>query len=112
MPIGNVSKDPAPRRDSFRPPWVKEKDAEAPPSWVQRKLKPVDSAKSTAESEVPASAPIAKPLKRKYPLTVVTQKINIVMKMKLSQNFLQKYVCIKLIPNIIYRQLHGQGVWA
>lgn len=68
MPIGNVSRDPAPKRETFRPPWVKEKDTAAPPAWTQRKLKPV-----TAESSAPpklASIEVedytVKPLKRKY----------------------------------------------
>lgn len=63
MPIGNVSKETAPRRDSFRPPWVKEKDTESPPAWTQRKLKPVDSFGKTATAESTDAAPITKPLK-------------------------------------------------
>lgn len=71
MPIGNVSKDPAPRRESFRPPWVKEKDTEAPPPWTQRKLKPVG-----ADNAPPKLASIevedytVKPLKRKCSVNV------------------------------------------
>ncbi|XP_072934411.1 uncharacterized protein sals isoform X1 [Epargyreus clarus] len=61
MPIGNVSRDTsAPKRETFRPPWVKEKDTEAPPPWTQRKLKPVESVSKPAEA---AEAPVAKPLK-------------------------------------------------
>ncbi|XP_026754928.2 golgin subfamily A member 6-like protein 25 isoform X3 [Galleria mellonella] len=51
MPIGNVSKDSAPKRDNYRPPWVKDKDTEAPPPWTQRKLKPVESSKATGEAD-------------------------------------------------------------
>ncbi|KAJ8712952.1 hypothetical protein PYW08_008256 [Mythimna loreyi] len=65
MPIGNISKDSGPRRESFRPPWVKEKDVEAPPSWMQKKLKPVDSTTKTVSVDEPAPAAVtpAKPLK-------------------------------------------------
>lgn len=66
MPIGNVSRDSGPqRRDSFRPPWVKEKDTETLPSWTQKKLKPVENINKTSpveNDEVPA----IKPLKRKF----------------------------------------------
>uniref|UniRef100_A0A2A4K2Z0 WH2 domain-containing protein n=2 Tax=Heliothis virescens TaxID=7102 RepID=A0A2A4K2Z0_HELVI len=57
MPIGNVSKDTGARRESFRPPWVKEKDVEAPPSWMQKKLKPVDSTTKTASVDPEPAAP-------------------------------------------------------
>ncbi|XP_035447856.2 ABC transporter F family member 4 isoform X2 [Spodoptera frugiperda] len=64
MPIGNLSKDTGARRESFRPPWVKEKDVEAPPSWMQKKLKPVETLSKTASIEDAAAAPTtAKPLK-------------------------------------------------
>ncbi|CAG9791476.1 unnamed protein product [Diatraea saccharalis] len=63
MPIGNVSRDP-PKRDNYRPPWVKDKDADAPPSWMQKRLKPVDSAKTATDSEEAAApTPTVKPLK-------------------------------------------------
>lgn len=65
MPIGNVSRDTAPKRETFRPPWVKEKGTEAPPAWMQKKLKPVESTTKSVDAETPP-APIAKPLKRKY----------------------------------------------
>lgn len=66
MPIGNLSKDTGARRESFRPPWVKEKDVEAPPSWMQKKLKPVETLSKTASIDDAAAAPTpAKPLKRK-----------------------------------------------
>lgn len=64
MPIGNVNNTSAPRRESFRPPWVKEKDVETPPSWMQKKLKPVDGAtKTESKPTEPEPAPAAKPLK-------------------------------------------------
>ncbi|CAH2052123.1 unnamed protein product, partial [Iphiclides podalirius] len=50
MPIGNVNKVTTARRDSFRPPWVKDKDAEAPPAWTQKKLKPVESTTKTMDT--------------------------------------------------------------
>ncbi|XP_068623685.1 glutamic acid-rich protein [Battus philenor] len=50
MPIGNVSNNTAVRRDSFRPPWVKDKDTESPPSWTQKKLKPVESTTKTIDT--------------------------------------------------------------
>nr|XP_021182484.2 DNA ligase 1 isoform X2 [Helicoverpa armigera] len=69
MPIGNVSKDTGARRESFRPPWVKEKDVEAPPSWMQKKLKPVESTTKTAsvdpEPAAPAPAKTLKPALKK-----------------------------------------------
>ncbi|KAM3963931.1 uncharacterized protein ACR2FA_001965 [Aphomia sociella] len=63
MPIGNLSKDSAPKRDNYRPPWVKEKDTEAPPPWTQKKLKPVESANKSAGEGDEQPAPTAKPLK-------------------------------------------------
>ncbi|XP_059052561.1 trichohyalin [Achroia grisella] len=51
MPIGNVSKDSASKRDNYRPPWVKDKDTEAPPPWTQKKLKPVDPSKAAVEGD-------------------------------------------------------------
>ncbi|KAI8442192.1 hypothetical protein MSG28_005787 [Choristoneura fumiferana] len=65
MPIGNVNKEPAVKRETFRPPWVKDKDAAAPPPWMQKKLKPVESTtKPEAEEPAPTSAaPAAKALK-------------------------------------------------
>lgn len=65
MPIGNVSRETAPKRETFRPPWVKEKDTEAPPAWMQKKLKPVESTTKSVDGDN-SPAPIAKPLKRKY----------------------------------------------
>ncbi|XP_047032961.1 DNA ligase 1-like [Helicoverpa zea] len=69
MPIGNVSKDTGARRESFRPPWVKEKDVEAPPSWMQKKLKPVESTTKSAsvdpEPAAPAPAKTLKPALKK-----------------------------------------------
>lgn len=65
MPIGNVSRDTAPKRDNYRPPWVKSKESEAAPAWTQRKLKPVESAKAAAAAEEVAPAPVVKTLKRK-----------------------------------------------
>lgn len=65
MPIGNVSRDTAPKRDNYRPPWVKSKEAETAPAWTQRKLKPVESTKTTAPVEEVAPAPVVKTLKRK-----------------------------------------------
>ncbi|CAH2093884.1 unnamed protein product [Euphydryas editha] len=62
MPIGNVSRETAPKRETFRPPWVKEKDTDAPPAWMQKKLRPVESIAKNEETETP-SATIAKPLK-------------------------------------------------
>ncbi|XP_047511412.1 DNA ligase 1 [Pieris napi] len=64
MPIGNVSKDSGPKRETFRPPWVKEKDSQAPPSWTQRKLKPVESTPPLASQEEFVIKPI-KPLLKK-----------------------------------------------
>nr|XP_013189641.1 unnamed protein product [Amyelois transitella] len=55
MPIGNVSNSGA-KRDNYRPPWVKDKDAEAPPPWTQRKLKPVDT-KAEVEDQPAAKKP-------------------------------------------------------
>ncbi|XP_013146482.1 PREDICTED: DNA ligase 1-like [Papilio polytes] len=63
MPIGNVSRDNSARRDSFRPPWVKDKDTEAPPSWTQKKLKPVDSTTKTMDTTKSVDEPTTKPLK-------------------------------------------------
>nr|XP_026501346.1 glutamic acid-rich protein-like isoform X1 [Vanessa tameamea]XP_026501347.1 glutamic acid-rich protein-like isoform X1 [Vanessa tameamea]XP_026501348.1 glutamic acid-rich protein-like isoform X1 [Vanessa tameamea] len=64
MPIGNVNRETAPKRETFRPPWVKEKDTEAPPAWLQKKLKPVESTTKNPESDTPpAPSAIAKPLK-------------------------------------------------
>ncbi|XP_053617041.1 paramyosin isoform X3 [Plodia interpunctella] len=54
MPIGNVS-NPGTKRDNYRPPWVKDKDAEAPPPWTQKKLKPVE-AKGEEEQPAPKAA--------------------------------------------------------
>lgn len=62
MPIGNVSKDSAPKRENYRPPWVKDKDTESPPPWTQKKLKPVESSTKTEGEDQPA----AKPVKREY----------------------------------------------
>ncbi|KAL0818288.1 hypothetical protein ABMA28_008776 [Loxostege sticticalis] len=61
MPIGNVSKESGAKRENYRPPWVKDKDTEAPPPWMQKKLKPVEVAK-TVEVEEPA-VPAPKTLK-------------------------------------------------
>ncbi|KAL4711880.1 hypothetical protein ACJJTC_006049 [Scirpophaga incertulas] len=55
MPIGNVSRE-GPKRENYRPPWVKDKDAEAPPPWTQRKLKPVEAPKTMAAEETPTPA--------------------------------------------------------
>lgn len=71
MPIGNVNKEPAPKRETFRPPWVKDKtaEAEAAPAWTQgRKLKPVETAKKAAAPVEEEPAPVAaKPgLKREF----------------------------------------------
>ncbi|XP_047537999.1 glutamic acid-rich protein isoform X2 [Vanessa atalanta] len=64
MPIGNVNRETAPKRETFRPPWVKEKDTEAPPAWLQKKLKPVESTTKNPESDTPpAPSAITKPLK-------------------------------------------------
>lgn len=65
MPIGSISKETTPKRETFRPPWVKDKDGDAPPSWTQRKLKPVESAsKSTTVNEKNSEASSgSKPLK-------------------------------------------------
>ncbi|XP_063389146.1 hepatoma-derived growth factor-related protein 2-like isoform X2 [Cydia fagiglandana] len=66
MPIGSVNKEPAVKRETFRPPWVKDKDAAAPPPWTQRKLKPVETpakADKPEAKEQPAPAPAGKPLK-------------------------------------------------
>lgn len=78
MPIGNVNKEPAVKRETFRPPWVKDKDAAAPPPWMQKKLKPVESTtKPEAEEAAPASAvPAAKTLKRKYFCQYFTTPLN------------------------------------
>lgn len=65
MPIGNVSRDTAPKRDNYRPPWVKSKETETAPAWTQRKLKPVESTKAAAPVEEVAPAPVVKTLKRK-----------------------------------------------
>lgn len=67
MPIGNLSNNnSAPRRESFRPPWVKEKDVDAPPAWMQKKLKSVDTKTDAKPLETePAAAATTKPLKRK-----------------------------------------------
>lgn len=64
MPIGNVNKDSAPKRETFRPPWVKDKGEESPPSWMQKKLKPVDS----SSKSIPAGQEdfTIKPIKRKW----------------------------------------------
>ncbi|KAJ0173083.1 hypothetical protein K1T71_011259 [Dendrolimus kikuchii] len=68
MPIGNVSRDSGPqRRDSFRPPWVKDKDTETPPPWTQKKLKPVETITKTSPTEndeVPAIKPLKPVLKK------------------------------------------------
>ncbi|CAK1541636.1 unnamed protein product [Leptosia nina] len=65
MPIGNISKDSTPKRETFRPPWVKDKDAEAPPPWTQRKLKPVDTVpKATVSSDEPSVKPLKPVLKK------------------------------------------------
>ncbi|XP_039752174.1 glutamic acid-rich protein isoform X2 [Pararge aegeria] len=69
MPIGNVNRGSAPKRETFRPPWVKEKDTEAPPPWTVRKLKPVepkstDKAGSTETPEQPSPAPLRPVLKK------------------------------------------------
>lgn len=66
MPIGNVSRDTAPKRDNYRPPWVKNKEIETAPAWTQRKLKPVESTKAATVVEEAAPAPVVKPLKRKF----------------------------------------------
>ncbi|CAB3246201.1 unnamed protein product [Arctia plantaginis] len=65
MPIGNLSNNSAPRRESFRPPWVKEKDVETPPAWMQKKLKSVDTKTDAkpVEAEPAAAAATTKPLK-------------------------------------------------
>ncbi|KPJ11529.1 hypothetical protein RR48_08271 [Papilio machaon] len=63
MPIGNVSRDNSARRDSFRPPWVKDKDTEAPPPWTQKKLKPVESTTKTMDTSKSVDEPTTKPLK-------------------------------------------------
>ncbi|XP_038215729.1 glutamic acid-rich protein isoform X2 [Zerene cesonia] len=65
MPIGNVSKDSGPKRESFRPPWVKDKDTEAPPPWIQKKLKPVDSPKPAPASHEEFTIKPIKPLLKK-----------------------------------------------
>lgn len=64
MPIGNVSRDSAPKRETFRPPWVKDKDTEALPSWTQKKLKPVESTTKAAAENDAAPSETPKPLKR------------------------------------------------
>ncbi|XP_045770289.1 DNA ligase 1-like isoform X2 [Maniola jurtina] len=69
MPIGNVNRGSAPKRETFRPPWVKEKDTEAPPPWTVRKLKPVDTkstdkAENTESAAQPAPAPLKPVLKK------------------------------------------------
>lgn len=64
MPIGNVSRDNSTKRESFRPPWVKDKDADAPPPWTQKKLKPVESTTKSVD-ETPTTTPTVKTLKRK-----------------------------------------------
>ncbi|XP_032527257.1 golgin subfamily B member 1 isoform X1 [Danaus plexippus] len=63
MPIGNVSRDSAPKRETFRPPWVKDKDTEALPSWTQKKLKPVESTTKAAAENDAAPSETPKPLK-------------------------------------------------
>lgn len=66
MPIGNVNKDSAPKRETFRPPWVKDKEADATPPWMQKRLKPVESTTKSATAE-DEPAPVKKPaLKRKF----------------------------------------------
>ncbi|XP_045503110.1 titin homolog isoform X1 [Colias croceus] len=65
MPIGNVSKDSGPKRESFRPPWVKDKDSEAPPPWLQKKLKPVDSPKLALPAQEEFTIKPIKPLLKK-----------------------------------------------
>lgn len=67
MPIGNVSKESTPKRETFRPPWVKDKDSDAPPSWTQRKLKPVESTTKTMTlggDEQPATKTLKPVLKK------------------------------------------------
>ncbi|KAJ2942785.1 hypothetical protein O0L34_g14972 [Tuta absoluta] len=61
MPIGNVSNS-GPRRDSYRPPWVKDKNTEAPPPWTQQKLKPVGP---TDEAPTSSAAKSLKPALKK-----------------------------------------------
>ncbi|XP_022131064.2 glutamic acid-rich protein isoform X1 [Pieris rapae] len=73
MPIGNVSKESGPKRETFRPPWVKDKDSQAPPSWTQRKLKPVESTPPLASQEEFVIKPI-KPLLKKQ--TTLREAIN------------------------------------
>ncbi|XP_047999389.1 DNA ligase 1 [Leguminivora glycinivorella] len=65
MPIGSVNKEPAVKRETFRPPWVKDKDAAAPPPWTQRKLKPVETPAKADKTDVEKPTPVAttKPLK-------------------------------------------------
>ncbi|XP_049879087.1 glutamic acid-rich protein-like [Pectinophora gossypiella] len=62
MPIGNVSRETGPKRENYRPPWVKDKDSEAPPPWTQRKLKPVET-KAPSEVSKDAPAPSTRTLK-------------------------------------------------
>ncbi|XP_041972559.1 DNA ligase 1 isoform X1 [Aricia agestis] len=62
MPIGNVSKESTPKRETFRPPWVKDKDAEKPPEWtLGRRLKPVETSAKPSDNSEPA--PITTTLK-------------------------------------------------
>lgn len=78
MPIGNVSKVTAARRDSFRPPWVKDKDAEAPPAWTQKKLKPVESTTKTMDTTSKSiDEPTPKSLKRESKYKVIFFTYNI-----------------------------------
>ncbi|XP_045517209.1 trichohyalin [Pieris brassicae] len=72
MPIGNVSKESGPKRETFRPPWVKEKDSQAPPSWTQRKLKPVESTPPLASQEEFVIKPIKPLLKKQATLRETT----------------------------------------
>ncbi|CAB3220414.1 unnamed protein product [Arctia plantaginis] len=76
MPIGNLSNNSAPRRESFRPPWVKEKDVETPPAWMQKKLKSVDTKTDAkpVEAEPAAAAATTKPLKLKPQQTTAVLK--------------------------------------
>ncbi|GBP27055.1 hypothetical protein EVAR_11291_1 [Eumeta japonica] len=63
MPIGSINRDSAPKRETFRPPWVKDKDSDSPPSWTQRKLKPVESTTKTMTVGAEESTSVGKPLK-------------------------------------------------
>ncbi|XP_034827445.1 calponin homology domain-containing protein DDB_G0272472-like isoform X2 [Maniola hyperantus] len=78
MPIGNVNRGSAPKRETFRPPWVKEKDTEAPPPWTVRKLKPVDTkntdkAESTESAAPSASTPLKPVLKKQSTIKEKTE---------------------------------------